>query len=215
MKLLFIGEEQQVFERVTTILRDEGYSVDAADTASFGRFRWLNGDYNLIVLDISSEISERWADDPALRQRNSGTPVLMLKSRDRELDKTVSNTHDVILKPFARSELIGRVRARLRQPVMIDKKSIEIGSVVIDRILQTVTVDHNRVALTNKEYCLLEFLAVHRGTPVSRTEIYDHLFDIVDPATSNLLDVYVCKIRRKLGDRLITTHRGLGYVIDG
>ena len=100
------------------------------------------------------------------------------------------------------------------QPSAMGPSSIEIGSVVIDRNLRTVTVNRNDVSLTYKEYCLLELLAVHRGTLVSRNEIYNHLFDIMDSSLSNLVDVYMCKIRRKLGEKLISTRRGAGYVIE-
>ena len=215
MKLLLIGTDRDVLERATTILRDEGYSVDVAETVSLGRFRWLTQDYDLILLDISSEISETWIDDSELRKRHGDTPVLMFKSHDSDLNKMRSDANEVISKPFTRSELVGRIRARLPQPVRMDEHAITLGSVVIDTRRQTVTVDQTKVALTRKEYCLLELLAMHRGTLVSRTEIYDHLFDVSDPSLSNLLDVYVSKIRRKLGRRFITTRRGVGYVIEG
>lgn len=214
MRLLFIGEEQDALQRATTILRDEGFSVDAAETAAYGRFRSLNWDYDLIVLDVTSAGGEKRTDDADLRKRNRDTPVLILQSRDCDLNKRDSNANQPLMKPFARSELIGRVRAMLRQPTTMDPSSIEIGPVVIDRIMRTVTVDRNDVALTTKEYCLLEFLAVHRGTLISRTEIYDHLFDATGSSLSNLLDVYVCNIRRKLGGGFITTRRGVGYVIE-
>lgn len=215
MRLLSIGQGKDTLRGMTTILRNEGHYVDAADNADYGRSRWLNSDYDLIILDVTAAGCEALAADPQLLELNSDTPVLILTSRDGDSRKSNANAGHVLLKPFTRSELIERVRAMLRQPnASMDRSSIEIGSVVIDRIQQMVTVDRNHVALTSKEYCLLEFLARQRGTLVSRTDIYSHLFDITDPSLSNLLDVYVCKIRRKLGDRLITTRRGAGYVIE-
>ena len=92
---------------------------------------------------------------------------------------------------------------------------IEIGNVSIDTTARTVSVDGEPVALTAKEYCLLEFLAIHRGELVTRTKIYDHLFDEYDASLSNLVDVYVSNIRRKVGRELITTRRGMGYIIEG
>ena len=159
-----------------------------------------------------------WSVLAEMRRQKKLTPVMMLTARDAVKDRVRgldTGADDYLVKPFELSELVARVRALIRRSAGKAEAIIAIGPIAIDTTSRTVTVDGKQVALTAKEYCLLEFLAVHRGELVTRTKIYDHLFDECDSSLSNLVDVYVSNIRRKVGRDLITTRRGMGYIIEG
>ena len=178
----------------------------------------MTWDYDAILLDVMLPQRDGWSVLAELRRKNKSTPVLMLTARDTVKDRVRgldTGADDYLIKPFELSELVARVRALIRRSAGKSQPLIEIGNVTIDTTSRTVSVDGNPVALTAKEYCLLEFLAIHRGELVTRTKIYDHLFDEYDASLSNLVDVYVSNIRRKVGRDLITTRRGMGYIIEG
>ena len=121
---------------------------------------------------------------------------------------------DYVVKPFDLEELFARLRALIRRAAGQTQNRIEIGDVVIDTAARRVTRAGNPVALTAREYALVEFLALHRGEVVTRTTLYEHLFDEDDSTLSNLLDVHVSNLRKKLGAEFITTRRGHGYCIE-
>jgi two-component system, OmpR family, response regulator len=121
---------------------------------------------------------------------------------------------DYLVKPFDLGELLARVRALIRRGAGAPNPVMTVGPVSINTSARTVAVEGAEIALTAREYALLEYLSSRRGKVVSRTELYDHLFAEEDESYSNLLDVHVCNLRRKLGRDLIQTRRGHGYVID-
>ncbi|WP_010588109.1 response regulator transcription factor [Schlesneria paludicola] len=218
MRLLVIEDEPDVLRAVTMFLREEGYSVDTADNGEDGLYKGTTWDYDAILLDVLLPRRDGWSVLTEIRRQKKSTPVLMLTARDAVKDRVRgldTGADDYLVKPFELSELVARVRALIRRSAGKAEAVIEIGNVAIDTTSRTVSVDGNGVALTAKEYCLLEFLAVHRGELVTRTKIYDHLFDECDSSLSNLVDVYVSNIRRKVGRDLITTRRGMGYIIEG
>jgi two-component system OmpR family response regulator len=122
---------------------------------------------------------------------------------------------DYLVKPFELTELLARVRALIRRAAGQANSCLVIGPVVIDTRRRTVTREGAEVILTAREYAILELLALRRGEPVTKTQIYEHIFDENDDTLSNLVEVHVSNIRRKLGKDFIATRRGLGYVIDG
>jgi two-component system OmpR family response regulator len=217
MRALVVEEEQNILRTATRFLRDEGYFVDTAENGEYGKFRGINWDYDLILLDVALPRCDGWSVLAELRRHKKNTPVLMLTtsgdSKDR-LRQLNSEPVDFLAKPLRRSDFVARVRSIVRNPVGRVQSVIEIGPISIDTTAKTVAVNHCGISLTAKEYCLLEFLAMHRGKLVTRTEIYDHLFDEFDSSPSNLLDVYVCKLRRKVGRSFITTRRAIGYIIE-
>ena len=218
MRLLVIEDEPDVLRAVAVFLREEGYYVDTAENGEDGLFKGTTWDYDVILLDVMLPRRDGWSVLTEIRRQKKTTPVLMLTARDAVKDRVRgldTGADDYLVKPFELSELVARVRALIRRSAGKAEAVIEIGSVAIDTTSRTVTVDGSGVALTAKEYCLLEFLAVHRGELVTRTKIYDHLFDECDSSLSNLVDVYVSNIRRKVGRDLITTRRGMGYIIEG
>lgn len=218
MRLLVVEDEPDVLRAVTTFLREEGYYVDTADNGEDGLYKGVTWEYDAILLDVMLPKRDGWSVLTELRRQKKTTPVLMLTARDAVKDRVRgldTGADDYLVKPFELSELVARVRALIRRSAGQAEALIEIGNVSIDTASRTVTVDGNAVGLTAKEYCLLEFLAVHRGELVTRTKIYDHLFDECDSSLSNLVDVYVSNIRRKVGRELITTRRGMGYIVEG
>jgi len=142
----------------------------------------------------------------------------MLTARDASRDRVRgldTGADDYVVKPFDLPELIARLRALIRRSAGQTRNVIEIGGVTIDTGARHVTHGGQLVPLTAREYALVEFLALHRGKLVTRTTLYEHLFDEDDSTLSNLLDVHVSNVRKKLGAEFITTRRGHGYCIEG
>ena len=218
MRLLVVEDDPDVLRATAMFLREEGYYVDTADNGEDGLYKAITWEYDAILLDVMLPQRDGWSVLAEMRRQKKLTPVMMLTARDAVKDRVRgldTGADDYLVKPFELSELVARVRALIRRSAGKAEAIIAIGPIAIDTTSRTVTVDGKQVALTAKEYCLLEFLAVHRGELVTRTKIYDHLFDECDSSLSNLVDVYVSNIRRKVGRDLITTRRGMGYIIEG
>jgi two-component system OmpR family response regulator len=144
-------------------------------------------------------------------------PELVLTARDALPDRVRgldSGADDYLTKPFELQELLARLRALIRRSAGKPSAVIDIGDLSIDTAAKSVLRDGQVVALTAREYALVELLALHRGELVSRSMIYDHLYDEEDDSLSNLVDVHVSNVRKKLGKDLIATRRGQGYVLD-
>ena len=218
MRLLVVEDEPDVLRAVVMFLREEGYLVDTAEDGEEALYKGTVWEYDAIILDVMLPKRDGWSVLAEIRNQKKSTPDLMLTARDAVKDRVRgldTGADDYLVKPFELSELAARVRALIRRSAGKSLPVIQVGNVVVDITSRTVTVDGAPVALTAKEYSLLEFLAIHRGELVTRTKIYDHLFDETDSSLSNLVDVYVSNIRRKVQRDLITTRRGLGYIIEG
>jgi two-component system, OmpR family, response regulator len=217
MRVLIVEDEPELLAVVARALTEEGYAVDTAADGEEGLFRAVSWEYDAIVLDLMlPKLDGR--ELLARLRREKKTPVLILTARDAIDDRVRGldgGADDYLVKPFELAELFARLRALIRRAAGQAAASIEVGPVVIDTRSRTVSSDRKPVALTAREYALVELLALHRGEVVTRTQIYDHLFDENDDSLSNLVDVHVSNIRRKLGKDFIVTRRGLGYVIDG
>ncbi len=216
MRILVVEDELELLKILAQALREEGYAVDTAADGEEGIFRAESWDYDAIVLDLmlpklsGMQVLER------LRLEKK-TPVLILTARDTVSDRVRGldgGADDYLVKPFELSELFARLRALIRRANGQAVPAIEIGGVTIDTRARRATQGGEAVSLTAREYALVEMLALRRGQVVSRTEMYEHLFDENEDTMSNLLDVHVSNIRRKLGKDFITTRRGHGYSID-
>lgn len=216
MRVLVVEDEPDMRDAIAMFLREENYSVDTAADGKEGLYKARNWDYDAIILDVMLPLMDGWKVLAELR-KTKATPVLMLTARDAVADRIRgldAGADDYLVKPFVLSELVARIRALIRRAAGQSQPLLIIGDVRIDTSARTISLRGEVVALTAKEYSLVEFLALHLGKLVTRTMLYDHLFDEQDDSMSNLVDVYVSNVRRKLGHDLITTRRGQGYMIE-
>ena len=215
MRILLIEDEADLLASLARALREEGYAVDTATDGEEGLYKAREVGYDAIVLDVMLPRLDGWEVLERFR-KSQKTPVLMLTARDAARDRVRgldAGADDYLVKPFDLEELFARLRAIIRRAAGQSVNTIEIGGAIVDTASRKVTLAGNPVALTAREYCLLEFLALHRGETVTRTALYEHLFDEDDDSLSNLLDVHVSNLRKKLGGGLIETRRGHGYCI--
>ncbi|HTV75406.1 MAG TPA: response regulator transcription factor, partial [Candidatus Baltobacteraceae bacterium] len=173
-------------------------------------------DYDAVVLDVMLPKLDGWEILARLRKIKK-TPVLMLTARDLFRDRVRgldTGADDYVVKPFDLPELFARLRAIIRRSKNKTTNVIEIGGVKIDTAARNVFLNGKIVEFTAREYALVEFLALHRGEIVTRTQLYEHLFDENESSLSNLLDVHVSNVRKKIGAEFIVTRRGHGYCIE-
>jgi two-component system OmpR family response regulator len=216
MRVLVVEDEPRLVRSLAKALREEGYAVDTAETGDDGLYKAQNYDYDAFVLDVMLPGLDGWQVLERLRQSKQ-TPVLMLTARDATQDRVRgldTGADDYLVKPFDLTELLARLRALIRRSAGQGKPTLEVRDVVIDLRAKSVARGSQPVILTAREYAILEYLALHRGEVVTRTALYEHLFDETDDTLSNLLDVHVFSIRKKLGADVITTRRGQGYCIE-
>lgn len=219
MRVLVIEDEARVRSFVERGLREAGYAVDGAADGEEGRGLALIHHYDAIVLDLMLPRLDGLQVLQALREAGRTTPVLILSARD-EVDDRVggldAGADDYLPKPFAFAELLARLRVLLRrgaEPVTV----IEVEDLSIDLLKRTVRRDGRKIDLTPKEFALLEYLARHAGEVVTRTMISEHVWDMNFDSFSNVIDVYIRYLRRKVDEpfdrRLIHTRRGIGYLL--
>ena len=204
MRILIIEDEADLLASLAKALREEGL------------YKAQSWDYDALVLDVMLPRLDGWTLLERLRQTKK-TPVLMLTARDTARDRVRgldTGADDYLVKPFDLNELFARLRALIRRAAGQTRNTLDIGGLVIDTAARRVTRAGQVIALTAREYALVEFLALHRGEVVTRTTLYEHLFDEDDNTLSNLLDVHVSNLRKKLGAGFITTRRGHGYSIE-
>ena len=216
MRVLVVEDEPRLLRNLAKALREEGYAVDTAESGDDGLYKAETYNYDAIVLDIMLPRLDGWEVLARLRKQKQ-TPVLMLTARDATKDRVKgldTGADDYLVKPFDLSELLARLRALIRRSAGNAHPDIEIDKIRIDTRAKSVTKAGEPITLTAREYSILEYLAQHRGEVITRTELYEHLFDESDDTLSNLLDVHVFSIRKKLGSDVITTRRGQGYCIE-
>lgn len=216
MRVLVVEDQADLRRMLEQALREAGYAVDVAADGEDGLFKATTWDYDAIVLDLmlpkldGSELLRRL-------RREKKTPVLILTARDTLEDRVCrldDGADDYLVKPFQHAELLARLRALIRRSSGQTTSRLEIGEFLIDLATRTVSRDGEPINLTPMEYSLFEFLALNRGRLVTRDMLYDHLYDENGDTLSNLIDVLVSKLRRKLGQDIVVTRRGQGYLID-
>ncbi len=215
MRVLIIEDDPQLLRTLAATLREENYAVDTAADGEDGLFKAQNGAYDAILLDVMLPYLNGWEVLTRLRPVCK-TPVLMLTARDTVPDRVKGldkGADDYLTKPFDIEELLARLRALIRRAAGRTHSLIEIGPLTVDTAARRVLQKDEEIPLTAREYMLIEYLALHRGEVVSRTTLYEHLFDEEESTLSNLLDVHVSNLRKKLGTDVITTRRGHGYCI--
>jgi two-component system OmpR family response regulator len=217
MRMLVIEDEPELQRVLSQALREDGYAVDQATDGEAGLLKATLTEYDGIILDLMLPKMDGWEVIQHLRRKKK-TPVLVLTARDSVSDRVRGldrGADDYLTKPFAIVELLARVRALIRRSSNQPSPTIGIGEVAIDTGAKKVSLKGVEVVLTAREYSIVELLARHRGEVVPRQRIYEHIFDENDDTLSNLVEVHVSNVRKKLGKDFIQTRRGLGYSIDG
>jgi two-component system OmpR family response regulator len=215
MRLLVIEDDRDLNRQLVTALSEAGYAVDRAYDGEEGHFLGDTEPYDAVVLDIGLPkldgitVLEKW------RAEGRKMPVLILTARDRWSDKVQgfdAGADDYVAKPFHMEEILARLRALLRRAAGHARNELTCGPVILDTRSSRVVVDGNAVKLTSHEYRLLSYLMHHQGRVVSRTELVEHLYDQDFDRDSNTIEVFVGRLRKKLGVEIIQTVRGLGYI---
>ncbi|MBK1834162.1 response regulator transcription factor [Roseibacillus ishigakijimensis] len=215
MRLLLVEDDTLLSLSLSESLREENYAVDTADDGREGLRMAREIDYDAIILDGMLPALDGWEVLARLRPQKL-TPVLMLTARDAVPDRVHgldAGADDYLTKPFDYEELLARLRALIRRHRGQGSNTLALGPITLNLATRTLSRDHADIPLTPREYALVEHLALQRGTVVSRRELYEHLFDETEDSLSNLLDVHVSNVRKKLGADFITTRRGHGYCL--
>ena len=216
MRVLVVEDDADLIRQLAAACRDAGYVVDTAGDGETAHFLGDTEPYDAVILDLGLPLMDGIAVLQAWRREGRAMPVLILTARDRWSDKVQgfdAGADDYVTKPFHIEEILARVRAVLRRAAGHATSELSCGPVRLDTRAGRVTVDGNPVKLTSHEYRLLAYMMHHNGRVVSRTELVDHLYDQDFDRDSNTIEVFVGRIRKKLGVDVIQTVRGLGYLL--
>jgi two-component system copper resistance phosphate regulon response regulator CusR len=221
MRVLLVEDDKRIAGFVAKGLRENAYAVDLAQDGEEGIYQASVNDYDVIILDVLMPLKTGFEVCAELRKEENNTPVLMLTARDAVEDKISGldlGADDYLTKPFEFGELLARLRALQRRKGRVRPPRIAIADLEIDTLGQKVWRAGSEIVLTAKEYALLEYLAREKGKVVGRAEIAEHVWDESFDAFSNLIDVYIKRLRSKMDEgfsvQLIHTRRGAGYVLD-
>lgn len=215
MRLLLVEDDFELSRVISRALRDSEFAVDTASDGVEGLFKAQNEDYDVIILDLMLPRMDGSSVLRKLRQTKK-TPVLILTARDAAADRIDGlnmGADDYVTKPFDLEELVARIRALVRRSSNHPNPIIELGDIKVDTASREVFRSDDLVPLTAKEYTILHLLLMRRGELVSRAMIYDRVYGEQDDSLSNVVDVYIANIRKRLGAELIETRRGEGYII--
>jgi two-component system OmpR family response regulator len=215
MRLLVVEDDRDLNRQLVTALENAGYAVDRAFDGEEGHFLGDTEPYDAVVLDLGLPRMEGLAVLERWRRDGRKMPVLILTARDRWSDKVQgfdAGADDYVAKPFHMEEVLARLRALVRRAAGHARSELACGPVTLDTRSSRVVVDGNAVKLTSHEYRLLAYLMHHQGRVVSRTELVEHLYDQDFDRDSNTIEVFVGRLRKKLGVEIIQTVRGLGYI---
>ena len=220
MRLLLIEDYRPLRESLTKGLREAGFAVDKTGNGQEGLWYAMSNDYDAIVLDLMLPGMNGLDILKRIRSKGRECHVLILTAKDAVQDRVTGldlGADDYLVKPFAFEELLARLRALLRRSYQEKNPRIKIKDLTIDQTAQRVWRGKEEIHLTRREYALLEYLAMRAGQTVSRSDIWEHTYDFNTSASSNVVDVYIGYLRRKIErpdePALIHTVRGQGYML--
>jgi len=219
VKVLLIEDSRILQRSIAVALRKAGYAVDSSADGAEGLWYAESNSYDVIVLDLMLPGLDGLSLLRRLRRQGNSTQVLILTARDTVESRVLglqSGADDYLVKPFALDELLARVQALCRRQYQQKDPRLIVGNLQIDTSARTVSRDGCAIELTPREYRLLEYLARRRGEVVSRTDIWQHIYDERTEPMSNAVESAVCSLRKKLSlSTLLQTRRGLGYILTG
>jgi DNA-binding response OmpR family regulator len=223
MRVLLVEDEPHAAHVLAKGLREQTYAVDLAADGDSAIFQVGTTDYDAVILDVMLPVRDGFAVCRTIRESGCAVPILMVTARDAveaRIEGLDSGADDYLVKPFDFGELLARLRAlirRGRQPLLPER--LTVGALVLDTRGRRVRIRNRAVLLTAKEYALIEYLARRAGDVVSRADIAEHVWDEHYDPLSNVVDVYVQRLRRKLdapgSPSMIRTRRGEGYELAG
>lgn len=215
MRLLLVEDDPHTGPQLQQSLNRAGYAVDLAIDGIDGEALGDIEPYDLIILDLGlpgrpgTEVLQNW------RGGNNQTPVVILTARDDWQEKVAgfkAGADDYVGKPFQIEELLARIQAVLKRSKGLTNQPLQYGNLALDEERQTATVDGQELVLTGTEFRLLRYLMMHPGVVLSKTRLTEHVYDYDSDKDSNVIEVYVNRLRQKIGNHLIQTRRGQGYV---
>lgn len=220
MRLLIAEDHPSLARSLADGLREEGYAVDLTFDGQEAGHLAVSNPYDAVILDIMLPKMDGWSLLKLIRRHKPALPVLCLTARDAVEDRVKGldlGADDYLVKPFSWEELVARVRALVRRGHGQGSPVLTVADLEIDPARKTVTRGGKPIALSAREFALLEYLAHRQGQVVSRTDIWEHLYDQHDETISNVVDVYIGYLRGKIDKgydvKLIHTRRGQGYVL--
>ncbi|WP_371396198.1 response regulator transcription factor [Fretibacter rubidus] len=214
MRILIVEDDPDLSRQLTEVFKDAGYAVDAALDGEEGHFLGDTEPYDAVVLDLGLPLIDGVSVLQKWRSDGKTFPVIILTARDQWSEKVAgfdAGADDYLTKPFHTEELLARLRALVRRAAGHSTDTIEIGDLLVDNRAARAFVDGSPIKLTSHEFRLISYLAMHRGRVISRTELVEHIYDQDFDRDSNTIEVFVGRLRRKIGTDRIETVRGLGY----
>jgi DNA-binding response OmpR family regulator len=220
MRVLLVEDDSGIAHFVAKGLREQSYAVDVSANGEEALYQVAINTYDLVILDVMIPAPNGFAVCQELRRTGHRMPVLMLTARDAVEDRVEGldcGADDYLTKPFEFRELLARLRALLRRPSALQSPTLSVADLIVDTAGQAVSRGGRFISLTAKEYALVEFLVRNAGRVVGRAEIAEHVWDEEFDPFSNLIEVYVNRVRRKIDTKgfkpLLHTRRGAGYVL--
>lgn len=214
MRILVVEDDKDLARQLKQALKDTGYAVDVAEDGEEGHFRGDTEPYDAVILDLGLPLIDGVSVLQKWRADGKDFPVLILTARDQWSEKVAgfdAGADDYLTKPFHTEELLARLRALMRRAAGHTTDLIEIGELSVDNRSARAFVSGVAVKLTSHEFRLLSYMAAHEGRVISRTELVEHIYDQDFDRDSNTIEVFVGRLRRKIGTDRIETVRGLGY----